>query len=705
MAIDGGADHHEDWSSRKVGHHFFILVYSVASLDSFRHCCQLYETFSAENDHSRGSSTLPPLMQYYPTILIGTHADVSASHRQIPISEIESFALKHSLFYLEVSCTDGLNVALMKNICGIRIEAYVERMQQEEWDGNFPQIEEEESKDNVTMAAAPDQDARHLEDYEQQTTLSALRSNDYARSSQETVSSDEDAESDMLALSQAPSSPTISVQQQNHQGASSAHSIHTPISSPLTRLSYSPPLSIASYSSAHTTTATSKFSRHHPNNVTIHMSPDGQHNSKVVRVNSSNTDASPPQSVSPAAHGMHPQSPPLLSPLSAPFPLEEQQYSPESQYPHSHHDDNDSDLQQFFSGNGDIRLDLSPAERKFRQDLQRHSHFLTALHTEHNQKDESMSEYIKNYHETKDGHVIPVISTDLKTSKASNVIYQRRVKEYKEKIFIDLQIGNGSVAQIAVQDGDNIFELAKKLQKAYRLQSSQMSRNQLAYMLKQAITKYMQKKKRKGSTKRENFMLETEKRANNIRSQPALLKMEFDLGNSRSGTIVVRKGASPTVLAQNFVNMYGLRKVMIQTIASKIEEQLFEHYSTEAKNLIQQISPLEEHNESRKRTVDLTEEIVGEADSNATKRPRRSPLTTTASPSKMSAKILFNMEVEIARGRYEKFPVRAGEHPSTLARYFAKQHGLSLQAEKTLLKLIKHHLRDYEERKKRERAR
>jgi len=67
-----------------------------------------------------------------------------------------------------------------------------------------------------------------------------------------------------------------------------------------------------------------------------------------------------------------------------------------------------------------------------------------------------------------------------------------------------------------------------------------------------------------------------------------VLKLQLDIGKGKTGTIVVRQGDNPLVLAKNFAKTFNLKPEYIAVIEAKIREQLFIHFTHGTNNSDQQ---------------------------------------------------------------------------------------------------------------------
>ena len=76
------------------------------------------------------------------------------------------------------------------------------------------------------------------------------------------------------------------------------------------------------------------------------------------------------------------------------------------------------------------------------------------------------------------------------------------------------------------------------------------------------------------------------------------------------GTLAVRKGDDPYVLAQNFVHTFSLRKSMVEEIVVKIKEQLLAFYLRQTKERAQ-------HSRQSRRTASSSSRGVGAAPSDS----------------------------------------------------------------------------------------
>jgi len=124
--------------------------------------------------------------------------------------------------------------------------------------------------------------------------------------------------------------------------------------------------------------------------------------------------------------------------------------------------------------------------------------------------------YIKNFHETKEGYVIPVIETHLvppssNTLSLGSTFDSKNLEEVTKtvpfvfkhvgasdklrqpKIFVDINLGDGRIGQVGVCSGDNVFHLAEQFVKSFHLDVSYVK--YLAYLIKSAIAKYIQKQR------------------------------------------------------------------------------------------------------------------------------------------------------------------------------------------------------------------
>lgn len=660
---------------------YLILVYSIADSKTFNLCTTIYY-----NNVS--------IWKTFPTLVIGTHSDILPQARRVEITQAEEFASQEGLFFMEVSLTENTNLILTKTILEIQLEAYLERISfesslEKETEFQKPSIiippRDYDSFDKELSGLSPasriPQPTPPSVNPSLHRNLSFESNEDLARSS---YGSDDDNPFKSNKFQKQNSNSQINFSPTSKSNIKK----NSPISTPSTKLLH--PISASASTSSTRTSSISPLNLH----------PISQKNSPQKLSFHNNK----PKSISKNASKSHISTPPQeksihktysLSPNKDLNPSFDQiQYTNSIQNQPNNlirtHSKENFISDDFINDKGVISFSeemfnsVSPAtsvqEDKFIHDLHRHSVILQNL----KEIEEEMfsSESIRNYQETRDGFVIPVISTDLKSSQASNVIFSRRKKNIvneKEKIHIDIQVGDGRVAHITVQDGDNIMELAKKLQLSYRL--TNRTQHELAYLIQKAIRKHIDITKRSKSNldKQEAFVLETEKRANTQRPmQEPLLKIVFERGNSKPGTVIVRKGSNIRELAKNFVNLYGLKKSMIKIVENQIQDELFKHYSNEAKSLFQKMIPKDDEDSPYE---------VPEALEEGT-------LQLQIEEENSNPKIIFNMEVEISKGNYSTFAVLEGDSPKKLAHIFASKHNLSQKSEQKLVKLIEHHLKE-----------
>ena len=174
-------------------------------------------------------------------------------------------------------------------------------------------------------------------------------------------------------------------------------------------------------------------------------------------------------------------------------------------------------------------------------------------------------------------------------------VYRRAPHVTDPKLYIDVNIGDGRVGQIAVKEGDNAFHLAELFVRAFHLPQSTIRR--LAALIQQRVRDYVESQDSQASSERRKAMLEkkkreearmaakmeqkpfhfeTEKRAQ--RREP-LFKLHVDIGKGkRMGTIAVRKGDDPDALARNFIVTFRLKRSLQKEISQKIKEQVLAYY-------------------------------------------------------------------------------------------------------------------------------
>eukprot|EP00817_Percolomonadidae_sp_ATCC50343_P007259 CAMPEP_0117418850 /NCGR_PEP_ID=MMETSP0758-20121206/549_1 /TAXON_ID=63605 /ORGANISM="Percolomonas cosmopolitus, Strain AE-1 (ATCC 50343)" /LENGTH=331 /DNA_ID=CAMNT_0005199601 /DNA_START=293 /DNA_END=1284 /DNA_ORIENTATION=+ len=138
----------------------------------------------------------------------------------------------------------------------------------------------------------------------------------------------------------------------------------------------------------------------------------------------------------------------------------------------------DDDTSTTYDGSPENRFDKFSASREARSSKYNHSR-----------------DMIKSFHKTRDGYTVPVITTNLKSdnyNEASNVLYSKQSrKKSKPKIHLDINIGDGRIGQIAIGNGDNVYELAEEFVKAFKLDGSYI--HYLAYMIRNAINKHVKR--------------------------------------------------------------------------------------------------------------------------------------------------------------------------------------------------------------------
>lgn len=144
-----------------------------------------------------------------------------------------------------------------------------------------------------------------------------------------------------------------------------------------------------------------------------------------------------------------------------------------------------------------------------------------------------------------------------------------------------------------------------------------------------------------------------------------IMKLQVDLGKGKSGTILIRIGDNPEALAKNFAKTFSLKPGMEQQIEAKIREQLYLYYTQQVTT---ESSPIQ---------IPLSSQVT-------------KPVTSLR-----KSKLLFNMEVEIEEGKTAVLPVPEGMEPKQLAKQFALQHQLNSEAERALVTILNHHLKDY----------
>lgn len=210
---------------------------------------------------------------------------------------------------------------------------------------------------------------------------------------------------------------------------------------------------------------------------------------------------------------------------------------------------------------------------------------------------QNMNSYIKNFQETKDGYLIPVIETHLSKSPHQSSSFRAikspraaimdnnllsTKKDRSPKIFIDINIGDGRVGQVAVSSGDNVFTLAEQFVRAFHLDAKYT--RQLAYLIKHSIKKFIAKRKeiqqRKKLRNEHRLTREMERLKPpefSMKSSPAkpIVKLSIDVGKGRTGTIIVREGDNPSIVAKNFARTFQLKEDTAKQIETLIREQLY----------------------------------------------------------------------------------------------------------------------------------
>lgn len=145
------------------------------------------------------------------------------------------------------------------------------------------------------------------------------------------------------------------------------------------------------------------------------------------------------------------------------------------------------------------------------------------------------------------------------------------------------------------------------------------------------------------------------------------------------GTITVRKGDNPSVLAKNFCKTYGCKNA-VSEIEEKIKEQLTRYYNSKEFTL----------------SKSQTDGMSALAHSGEPLSPRM----PVGSVKKKTPKVLFNMEVEIDKfGKKGRLIVYEGVNVRALARSFVLHYKISPEAEETLVHLITENMKKFQKSK------
>eukprot|EP00762_Andalucia_godoyi_P002347 ANDGO_07632.mRNA.1 Ras-related protein RABA1c len=374
--------------------------------------------------------------------------------------------------------------------------------------------------------------------------------------------------------------------------------------------------------------------------------------------------------------------------------------------------------------------------------------------------------HVKDFTRTADGSLVPIVETALSREGVTpnmmltstqvlaelpvhSSVYERNrnvqtspsrimrnlahpVKE--PQLFIDINIGDGRVGQIGVREGDNAYTLAETFVRAFRLEKSFVRK--LAALIQTRVQEFNLEQKRqlgrpmsaRAETKKQPvdvkpFKFHTDDRLQN-RSE-VLLRLHVDVGKGKFGTIAVRKGDDPTMLARNFSQAFAIRGERVAEIESKIREHILNYFIREASD--PNSNPAQGPPQVIEATVSLSS-LLGESTSSASSgyhHPSASPgynvgasgsasgaglgsgqasraTSRHVGPSSQSAKLsnvashtLFYLDVDIGDGRTGRLKVTDRDAPADLARSFGVQHHLDERAIHKLDSILTRNMREY----------